>query len=216
MMEGIGSYKNGGSCSELCGWLFLLLIACAVDEVADRLVLKVQHGEVKFECPVVAVKIGLFEQFSTKNGQDLDYIEVRTSADHTFKALGTDCVVHCCHFQSFFESSMFRICHVSSPGAVDVLSCLHFLNIHAFYQLSALTFQLTEKRDVRLLVVLLLFPVLADLIVHQTAHKSSVYDVNLLIKKSTKLMTALGIPSLLIWFCDSRCSRITLWKNWQS
>lgn len=48
------------SCSELSDWLFFLLSAGAIDKVADRVVLEVQHCEEKFESLVVAVEIGLF------------------------------------------------------------------------------------------------------------------------------------------------------------
>lgn len=171
--------------------------ASALDEVADALVLEVQHREVELELLVVAQEVGLFEQLSAQQGQDLDHLEVGASADHALETLRTDSVIDVSYFFSLPQAVVFRVGHVSSPGAVDVLPLLHLIDIHAFDQLSALTFQLTEKRDVRLLVTLLLFPILADLIMHQTAHKSPINDVNLLIKKSTKLMTALGIPSLL-------------------
>lgn len=48
------------SCSELSHWLLFLLSASAFDEVADRVVLEVQHCEEKFESLVVEVEIGLF------------------------------------------------------------------------------------------------------------------------------------------------------------
>ena len=190
----------GGSCSELWGWLlFLLFPAGALDEVADAVVLEVQHREVELESLAVAVEVGLLEQFSTEDGQDLDHVEVRTSADHALKALRADGVVHCGHFFGLFEPSMLRIGHVSSPSAVDVLPLLQLLNIHALDELPALTLQLTEKRNIRLLVVFLFLSVLSDLIVQQTADKLSVNDVNLDRILSTKLITALGNPSLLTW-----------------
>lgn len=55
------------TCSELCGWLFFLLSTGAFDEVPDRVVLEVQHCEVKFEGLVVAVEIRLFQELSAKD-----------------------------------------------------------------------------------------------------------------------------------------------------
>ena len=104
-----------------------------------------QHSEVELELLAVAQEVGLLEQFSSKKGQDLDYLDVGASADHAFKALGTDAVVNIGHFFSLPQAVVFGVGHVSSPSAVDVLPLLHFLNIHAFDELPALTFQLTEK-----------------------------------------------------------------------
>lgn len=102
---------------------------------------------------------------------------------------------------------------MGSPGAIDMLPPLKLVQIHTFYQLSSLPFKLLEKSNRRLLIGFLLLPVLFYFEVHQAANKFPIKDINLLSKKSTKLMTALGRVVFLTLFCDCKCSKMTPVKN---
>lgn len=85
------------------------------------------------------------EQFSTQRIQDLDDSEVGTSADHALKSLRSDPVIDLSHLFDLPHLIVVGTLDMGSPGAVNVLSPLKSVQIHTFYQLSSLSFELLEK-----------------------------------------------------------------------
>ncbi len=143
----------------------------------------------------------------------MNHPKVGTPADHAFKSLRSDAIINLGNLFDFSHLVVVRTLDMGSPGAIDVLAPLKLVQIHTFYQLSSLPFKLLEKSNRRLLIGFLLLPVLFYFEVHQAANKFPIKDINLLSKKSTKLMTALGRVVFLTLFCDSKCSKMTPVKN---